>query len=101
MMTPMTPAEGLKVKVKIPDFVIESVNQILEDKLINGQCTFTQKDLMNLVLAKTTLTSQEIYDNHYFDFEEDYINLGWKVVYDKPGYNETYAATFAFTATKG
>jgi hypothetical protein len=31
------------------------------------------------------------------DFEPFYEKAGWKVVYDKPGYCESYAANFTFT----
>lgn len=40
---------------------------------------------------------QEIFDNCWLDVEDIFEEVGWKVVYDKPGYNESYPANFEFT----
>lgn len=37
---------------------------------------------------------------HWLNFEGAYRRAGWKVEFDKPGYNESYPATFKFTAYK-
>jgi hypothetical protein len=39
----------------------------------------------------------EVYAKGWLNFEAIYEEAGWKVVYDKPGYNETYDANFTFT----
>jgi len=38
-----------------------------------------------------------IFDNHWLDVEPIFEDCGWKVEYDKPGFNENYPATFKFT----
>ncbi len=42
------------------------------------------------------MSSSEIYERHLLDVEPSYRAEGWEVEYDKPGYNETYEATFTF-----
>jgi hypothetical protein len=60
-----------------------------------------QKDVVNELVA-LGLKRNEIFKNHWLDVEEIYEEAGWQVAYDKPGYNETYEASFEFTdASKG
>jgi hypothetical protein len=40
----------------------------------------------------------EIFHRGWLDVEDAYRAEGWTVVYDKPGYNESYAASFTFSA---
>jgi hypothetical protein len=42
------------------------------------------------------LTRAFIFSKGYLNFEELYEAQGWKVVYDKPAYNESYKANFTF-----
>ena len=42
------------------------------------------------------ITEQEVYDRNLLDVEDAYRKLGWKVAYDKPGYNEAYEGTYQF-----
>lgn len=39
---------------------------------------------------------ETIFRRGYLNVEEAYREQGWSVVYDKPGYNETYDASFEF-----
>lgn len=39
----------------------------------------------------------DVFERGYLDIEETYRKAGWSVVYDKPGYNETYDAFYTFT----
>lgn len=39
-------------------------------------------------------------DREHLDVEDVYRAAGWEVTYDKPGYNETYDATFTFRSAK-
>ena len=48
------------------------------------------------VVAKA-LKRKEIYDKNWLDVEDVYESAGWKVEYDKPGYNENYEPTFTFS----
>ncbi len=42
------------------------------------------------------VTSTTVCDNHWLDVEDVYREAGWVVEYDKPGYCESYEATFTF-----
>ena len=37
-----------------------------------------------------------IFSNHWLDVEDIYRKQGWKVVYDSPGYDESYDAYYEF-----
>lgn len=106
---PFSPTEAQVAKFRdyVPDFVIESVNETIAKNLDSDGCAkFKQDELVKLVISKmmaqehnkyTEATArQTIFDNKWMDFEPLYREQGWKVDYDKPGYNESYPATFEF-----
>lgn len=43
------------------------------------------------------IKSNIVYGKQYLDVEDIYRKEGWKVVYDKPAYCETYEPTFTFS----
>jgi hypothetical protein len=101
---PITPQEALDAKITtIPDVVIEAVNAILTERMTrHGYISFLQKELVERIIALSVaqgqpITTQQMYDKHWLDFEPFYEKAGWKVVYDKPGYNESYEPSFTFT----
>lgn len=99
---PTTPSEVLQSKQEsIPDEVFQAVNEMITKKWDGYSATFRQEDLMAhyfSIVGGGELDSdrQKVYDNHWFDFEEIYRKAGWSVEYDRPGYNESYPATFTF-----
>ena len=97
---PISPAKARKAKVTvIPVYVIQSVNELIVKNLRNGTATFRQDELISLIASKEgENAADELCRKGYLDFEPVYRELGWDVVYDKPGYNEDYPATFKFTA---
>lgn len=97
---PITPQEALDMKItSIPDVVIETVNAMLAEKMTkSGHITLLQKDIVERIcLADKTLHKGLIYDRGWLDFEPFYEAAGWKIVYDKPAYNELYDANFTFS----
>jgi hypothetical protein len=112
MIEPINPNDVIKAKFKqIPDEVIESFNEMIAKTYFNGRASFKQDDVLKLVVDKMEATKNkdsssddnwikqshsEIFDNHWLDVEDIYRRVGWDVKYDKPGYNETYSATFTF-----
>jgi hypothetical protein len=101
---PISPSEALELKITtIPDEIIETVNAMLTERMTrNAYITITQDAIIDRALALfeqrgKTMTRQEIFGHHWMDFEPFYEKAGWKVVYDKPGYCESYAANFTFT----
>jgi len=49
------------------------------------------------LMAATGKTRDEVFDKGWLNIEPMYRAAGWKVVYDKPAYNESYEPTFTFT----
>lgn len=100
---PIKPYQAKQRKIAlIPDFVIEAFNELITHNLSQGLATVKQKDALVLIQAKATLagnpcTSEQIYENRWFDVEPLFRKAGWKVMYDKPAYNENYDAFYQFT----
>lgn len=81
------------VKKVIPEFVIEAVNELINEKYTDGRFIIRQGEIKERIRSKT---SQD-FNYAWLDFESIYRAEGWKVEYDKPGYNENYEAFFAFS----
>ncbi len=98
-MKPIKPSEVKEKKQSsIPDSIIESVNEMIVEKWDGSQACFYQDDLIKKILKKDiTLNKNKIFDNGFLDFESLFRKEGWSVIYDKPGYNEDYEASFLFT----
>ena len=97
---PISPKEAKEqIEKNFPDFVIEGVNNAI-NKHYFGKSSFNikQREILTEVLkvAPEGITEQQIYDNHWMDFENLYRKFGWVVKYDKPGYCENYDAFFTF-----
>lgn len=101
-MKPISPDEIIP---SIPDFVIEAVNTLLKEKYKHaiGKAVLLQDDVVEVILSAAdkngqSLARQTLFDGKgWLDFEHLYEQNGWKVVYDKPSYCETYKATYTFT----
>jgi hypothetical protein len=104
-MKPITPTQVSKLKVNnIPDVVIEAVNNLLAAKCDESitYATLLQKDILKEIRRlDPKMTSSIIFENHWLDFEPIFRKSGWKVVYDKPAYCESYEPSFEFTAKRG
>lgn len=100
MTDPIRPDDvaGMKGKM-IPDAVIEAFNEIIAQHYYNGTATFKQQDIVARIVQKG-IKRDDIFTNHWLDIEPIYRAAGWKIFYDKPGYNETYEPTFTFTRRK-
>ncbi|MDG1949717.1 MAG: hypothetical protein P8J32_02740 [bacterium] len=46
------------------------------------------------------MTRRKVFDEKRLDIEPAFEKDGWKVVYDKPGYNESGNAYFVFSKKK-
>jgi len=106
VIKPMKPEEVLDRKIEtIPDAMFEAVNAMIALKWNGSSATFRQDDLLlkYFEISKKTDdrdTRDKLFANHQVDFEDAYRREGWKVVYDKPAYNESYEPTFCFTIIK-
>lgn len=89
----ITPEDAEKAKDKsIPPEVFEAFNElIVADLDAHGTATVRQCDVEKRIRAKLGTIEMR-----WLDVESSYRAAGWRVVYDKPAYNETYEAKFAF-----
>jgi hypothetical protein len=101
---PINPDEAEKLKREMmPGYVIEAFNQCIAAGYDGRSSTVYQKDVIKKILflanevGDTELTRAQIFDRSYLDVEPLFEAEGWKVTYDKPGYNEDYEAHFIFS----
>ena len=103
MPGPIKPTDvaELKRKVVIPEKVFDAFNELIAKYWNGSYAEFSQGEVVRLILKKfsrsKTVTESSIYSNHWLDVEPIYREAGWKVVYDRPAYNESYAPTFEFS----
>jgi hypothetical protein len=102
---PISP-KALTEARKKPDFfppeVIEAFNELITKNFNGGEAHVGQDEVCRLARSKMAkrgrkVSSDEIFDNGWMDIEPLFRANGWKVEYDKPGYNESYEAFFVFT----
>lgn len=99
MMNPIKPTELAAYKsVLLPDAVIQSFNELIAEKFADGRAVVEQRAVVARMVLKG-LDRDDIYAHGYLDVEEIYRATGWKVKYDKPGYNEGYEANFTFSTS--
>ncbi len=95
---PIRPSEVAKQKkASFPDAVFEAFNEAIAANWVNGSSSFTQDEVVKLMVSKGL---KNIFNNGWLNVEEVYEKAGWKVEYDSPGYNESYSASFTFTAKR-
>lgn len=97
MIKPITPAE---VQHIIPDFIIEAVNKLIQEKWDGEEAVIKQDEIMEIVASDDPddprPTHDEVYDKRWLDFEPLYRKAGWIVDFEKPAYCETFDAYFTF-----
>jgi hypothetical protein len=97
---PISPAEVKVNKLAgIPDAVFEAFNTAIT-KNFDGHSAFVRQEEIVSALVKMGHDRHSIFENHWLDIEPVYEKQGWKVEFDKPGYNESYDANFTFTPNK-
>lgn len=100
MIQPITPKEVVE-NYKLPDVVLESVNEIVQETWDGKRARFLQKDLIAKILEKDKeLTREILFDRCYLDIEETYRKQDWKVEYYKPDYTEDFESYFVFKVKK-
>jgi len=97
---PIKPMEAAKKKiVAFPYAVFEAFNELLVENFDGRDAVITQKEVVDLMVAKG-LDRDEVYKKGWLNVEDVYYKAGWEVEYDRPGWDEDYAAHFTFTAHK-
>lgn len=98
-MKPITPAEIINKDRTIPDQVIESFNELIVENIRCSVARVYQEEVLEKICDKMpAVDRREVINNKWLDIEDLYRSAGWKVDYDKPGYNENYQAYYTFTA---
>jgi hypothetical protein len=86
------PIKPNDVQKKIPDFVVQCFNELIEEHWNGTSSEFTLKAVLQKLKAEMVYVPKE-----YLDVEPIYEKVGWKVKFDKPGYDESYDAFYKFT----
>jgi hypothetical protein len=98
---PIKPSEVQgKKNETIPDVVIDAFNRLIIEGLnASGTSSTVRQDEAVALIKKSDpkLTNSVLVDKGWLDIEDLYRRAGWEVSYDKPGYNESYPATFKFS----
>ncbi len=96
---PISPDEVVEQKIKsMPDAVIEIWNTAIAKRWTGlGTVTIRQDAIVDELKVLTNGNRNAVLTNGWLDIEELYRAQGWKVNYDKPGYNESYGAFFEFS----
>ena len=107
MTKPITVKEAKgKMLGRIPDFVIEAFNELIGNNVSKESrneidiytAKFTQEDVLYSIInhCNREIEKEEIFKNKWLDIEDIYKEMGWKVTYNKPAYNESGKASFTF-----
>lgn len=90
----------------IPDFVIEAFNTCIAAAYANGAAVVRLGDVVAAILRSMpsddspVMDRARIFRERWLDVEDLYRAQGWVVTFDKPGYNESYPASFTFKRAK-
>jgi hypothetical protein len=100
MTEPITPAQARELHgASIPDAVIKAVNELLVARF-GVSLSALVLDLGDVVTAAIaidpSLTAEALYKNHWLDIEPTFRRAGWKVRFEKPGFNESGSQCFIF-----
>ena len=79
--------------------VIQAVNELLKESYRPGKSVILT---IKKVIQKTKsicpeLTAEKIQENKWLDFESVFRNVGWKVKFDSPGWDENYESFYEFS----
>jgi hypothetical protein len=97
MSEPISPDDVVKEKeLAIPEDVFRVVNELIVENWHGSSASFCQDEIVKRLKAIEGFPAHDIFNKGWLDFEPVYRRRGWIVEYDKPGYNETYPATFEF-----
>jgi hypothetical protein len=94
---PITPDEVFAAKEKLlPPEVFEAFNEMIARKWDGDSASFTLKEVATSIANRLKISTADVYARNLLDVEDVYRMAGWGVDFDRPGYNETYEANFAF-----
>lgn len=97
MKLPVKPIRPDEVRIinPIPDKVIEAFNMFIARTFVVDRAIVYQDDIVKQV-ESVGISREDLFENRWLNVEDLYRAEGWIVEYDKPGFNESYPATFTF-----
>lgn len=96
MSRPISPRDVALEKAKqIPAAVFDAFNAEIGTRF-DGQSATVKQEAIVARLVAAGLKRSEVFDKGWLNVEEVYREVGWRVHYEKPGYNETGSAYFVF-----
>jgi hypothetical protein len=98
---PISPDEVISCRPdQFPAEVLESFNELLvENSSIGSSGKLNAKLMQYEILVRMEakgLSRSDIFNKGWLNVEMAFRSAGWDVIYDKPGYNETYKPYFIF-----
>ena len=96
MIKPITPQEVIDSPKRIPEEIIKVFNDLIIKNWRGRSSVIKQSEIVNKIVRYTKYSKDEIFANGFLEVEEIFSKAGWEVVYDKPGWNESYEANFEF-----
>jgi hypothetical protein len=91
---PIKPSE-VQDTLQIPPIVIDTINELIKMRMRNGYVDIPQSTIVE-ELVKRGLSQDDIFRNHWLDFESIYRNAGWEVIYDIPERGDSYESHVVF-----
>lgn len=80
--------------------MIRAIN-ILLSRFDGYSLNLTQREIVEKFLnLEPNMKRSDVFDNNYLDFIGIYRRAGWDIVYDRPGYNESYEPNYTFKKSK-
>ncbi len=94
IIQPIKPSEVKSIK---PNEVLQAFNELIQEHWEGERACVKQDYAADLISKKLNISKEKVFEKKYLDVEEIYRDAGWKVTYNKPGYNENwYPAYFIF-----
>jgi hypothetical protein len=100
MPGPIKPSEVDKRAV-ILEPVFEVFNLLIAEKWDGQRAVIPQREAVERITAALGIERRVVFDRGLLDIESAYRKAGWRVAYDKPGFNETGEAFFTFSRAPG
>lgn len=96
-MPPISPDEVPdKQIVSLPAEVFATFDELIVEAWDGRVAKVLQSVAVDKISAKLRCTRETVFNRGWLNIEAAYRSVGWVVEYDKPGYNETYEASFLF-----
>jgi len=92
------PIRPNQVKRVLPDYIIDSVNQLIEEKYDGTSFTIKKDDVIAKAFKHPSqneytdlnLFERHLYDKKYLDFESVYHKAGWECEYISPDRGDSH-----------